>query len=91
MTTQPVDFKTAKELDYQDKIVLIVDDEPFNNISLTRILRKLGIKNIGLAYDGMQALKFIEENNNNIRFLLMDIDMPIMDGIQATKMIIEKQ
>ena len=88
MTTQPVDFKTAKELDYQEKIVLIVDDEPFNNISLTRILRKLGIKNIGLAYDGMQALKFIEENNTNIRFLLMDIDMPIMDGIQVLNDII---
>ncbi|KAM3143850.1 hypothetical protein pb186bvf_004126 [Paramecium bursaria] len=91
LTTQPLDLGATKEQDQYDKIVLIVDDEPFNNISLTKILKKLGIKNIGLAYDGKQALKFIEQNNNNIRFLLMDIDMPIMDGIQATRIIIEKQ
>lgn len=40
--------------------------------------------------NGLEAVKYVENNAKNIDIILMDISMPILDGIGATKRIKEK-
>lgn len=52
---------------------------------LEQILEPLGA-NLLWAQNGIQAIEFIK-SNNHIDLVLMDIKMPLMDGIEATKQI----
>ena len=66
--------------------LLIVDDDPLIRKSLTLTLgAEPDITVIGTAEDGAAALALCETHEPNI--LLMDIRMPGMDGIAATKLI----
>jgi signal transduction histidine kinase/CheY-like chemotaxis protein len=67
---------------------LIVEDEEVNFMFIEiLLLEKLKIKcNIIHAINGKEAVE-ICENNANIDFVLMDLKMPVMDGIEATKLI----
>jgi len=65
---------------------LIVEDEPINQQILHAILKKLGHKPT-LASNGEQALQLLENNLYDI--ILMDVQMPILDGIETTKRIKE--
>jgi signal transduction histidine kinase len=64
------------------KEILIVDD---NLINLKIVKKMIQSKNVNCisANNGLEALKII--NNNKFDIILMDIQMPIMDGIEATK------
>ncbi len=67
--------------------VLIVEDEEVNLLYLDAILRNYGLNMSVLhAKNGREAIK-ICENNQNIDLILMDIKMPVMDGLEATKRI----
>lgn len=76
--------------DLQHKRILIVEDNPVNmKVALHSID---GIcPNITLAYDGKQAVE--EFQKEQVDFILMDIQMPVLNGIEATKQIreIERQ
>ncbi|KAG6889024.1 hypothetical protein C0992_006720 [Termitomyces sp. T32_za158] len=62
--------------------VLIVDDNPINQNILSEFMKKKRIK-YELANNGQEAVtKF---GTGVFHLILMDIQMPIMDGIQATK------
>ncbi len=61
--------------------VLVVEDERINMIAIKAILKKSGF-NVGTAENGLEALK--ELKNNRYDLVLMDIRMPLMDGIEAT-------
>jgi DNA-binding NarL/FixJ family response regulator len=64
--------------------VLVVDDVEMLAESFTEALRHHdGIEVIGWASDGMQALHVAHESAPDI--VLMDVRMPVMDGIAATK------
>ena len=52
-----------------------------------RIFAKIGYK-IDFADNGQIALDKVDDKNYDLIF--MDIQMPVMDGLQATKLIIEK-
>ncbi|EJL6727405.1 response regulator, partial [Vibrio alginolyticus] len=53
------------------------------------ILNKLG-HNVHIASHGAEALTFLEENEDLIDLILMDVSMPVMDGITATRLIRDK-
>ncbi|KAG6828764.1 hypothetical protein H0H92_006843 [Tricholoma furcatifolium] len=62
--------------------VLIVDDNPINQTILSTFMKKKKIK-YDLANNGEEAVKKFKEGDFHL--ILMDIQMPVMDGIQATK------
>ncbi|TFK56253.1 hypothetical protein OE88DRAFT_1652915 [Heliocybe sulcata] len=62
--------------------VLIVDDNPINQTILSTFMRKKKIK-YGVAQNGEEAVE--KWRTGGFHLILMDIQMPVMDGIQATK------
>lgn len=68
--------------------VLIVEDSPSVQDLLIYILNSdPKIEIIGTAYTGKRAIKFLERNKPDI--ITMDINMPEMDGLEATRIIME--
>ena len=65
--------------------ILIVDDHKENIKLLGSILREAGYE-IGFATDGMQAIKVVNANND-FKLILMDIKMPVLNGLDACKKI----
>ncbi|MEW6990549.1 response regulator [Colwelliaceae bacterium 6441] len=67
--------------------ILIVEDNLDNQVLLTEIFKSFGLT-IEIADNGEQAIDFI--NNKPYDLVFMDVQMPVLDGISATK-IIRKQ
>jgi CheY-like chemotaxis protein len=65
------------------KRVLIAEDNDSNFILMTYILKKH--YQYERAKNGQEAVDMVEKNNYDI--VLMDIKMPVMDGLEATKKI----
>lgn len=66
--------------------VLICDDQRIVCDGLQAILdADPEIKVVGVAYDGAEALEFVPQTDPDV--VLMDLKMPVMDGIQATRKI----
>ncbi len=61
--------------------ILLVEDNKINQLVVAKMLRKLGIE-VTTADDGLLALE--EFNNKTFDLILMDIQMPNMDGYRAT-------
>ena len=71
---------------YNDNILLVEDNEI--NQELAQTLLSEFVKNVEIAPNGLEAIKKLEENDENYySLILMDIHMPIMDGYTATKKI----
>lgn len=66
------------------KIVLVVDDSPVNLMVIKSILQQQGIIVLE-ASNGKDALEMLEHRDCDL--MLMDIQMPVLDGIEATKRI----
>jgi len=61
---------------------LVVEDNPVNAVVLTSILDKLSIKS-DVVENGEEALSIIKDNHYDVIF--MDLQMPVMDGFEATR------
>ena len=66
--------------------ILSVEDNEINQLVLSKMLARLGYT-CDKAMNGVQAVSQVKNNSYDIIF--MDINMPIMDGIEATKIIRE--
>jgi len=75
--------------DYNELKVLIVDDNSTNHMVMKSLLGTM-VKEIGVAENGAEAIQVLEEaerNGSKFDVVLMDIHMPVMDGIEATLLI----
>ncbi len=70
---------------WDGKTVLIVEDNETSNIYFEAALRKTNATLIW-AKNGQDAVAIVK-NNDKIDLILMDINMPKMDGIEATRII----
>ncbi|MFK5855812.1 MAG: PAS domain S-box protein [Bacteroidota bacterium] len=71
------------------KTILVVEDSEFNQDVAMRILENWGGK-VLIAENGQVAVEMIERSPDCADFVFMDIRMPIMDGIEATRIIRNK-
>ena len=68
--------------DWSDKTILVAEDVPTNYMLIEAILSKTGV-NLIWARDGQEAVDKCMENDQ-IDLILMDIQMPVMNGLEAT-------
>ncbi|WP_145029844.1 response regulator [Paenibacillus sp. Y412MC10] len=82
----PVSLPSAKD---EEPLILVVDDHPVNQKLMVSMLGKLGLR-AEVAEDGRQAVDKIRANPV-YRLIFMDLQMPVMDGLEATALIREMQ
>ena len=81
----------------RNKRILVIDDEPFNVISMQLSLSRLGIKGLGnlvdRAYNGLEGVKKVKDSlasgKQTYGLVFTDISMPVMDGYEASNEIRE--
>jgi two-component system chemotaxis response regulator CheY len=70
--------------------ILIVDDSLMDRKLLMNVLRKNGIESEFLeAVDGEQGIKILSTNYQEVRLILLDWQMPKMDGIAFMKGVLQ--
>ena len=77
----------TEETSFKGKCILLAEDHPLNTLVATRLLTKRGIKVVH-ADNGEKAVNLFSQSAPcEYHAILMDIRMPILDGIEATKAI----
>jgi PAS domain S-box-containing protein len=64
--------------------ILVVDDSDINRDVAQRILQEKGAS-VALAEDGQRAIAWLLAHPGAVDIVLMDVQMPVMDGIEATR------
>ncbi|CAD8104975.1 unnamed protein product [Paramecium primaurelia] len=86
---QSVGVSEPYVLDCKCKTILIVDDEMINILGLELMLKSLNLE-ADHAFNGLEAIKKLEQAHCLYSIIFMDINMPIMDGYVTTKAILNK-
>jgi len=82
-TAQPV---AVEDYRLQGMRALLVEDVDINRKMASIMLKKAGVS-IAEACDGKEALEWLESNPEAFDVVLMDVQMPVMDGLTATRLI----
>ncbi len=86
-TNIKVDSCDEKRLDLSDKHILVVEDNMINQLIMEELLQKTNAR-VSIADNGQIAVDMLEKQTFDL--VLMDMQMPVMDGIQATGIIRQK-
>jgi hypothetical protein len=81
---KPTQFNETKEIDLNSVKVLVVEDNKINQMITKKILTKMGLS-CDMVDNGESAVDMVKNNKYNL--VLMDIHMPGISGIEATKII----
>lgn len=85
---QSQEYKEEPESSNLEGHILLVEDNNINQLVTGEILTNLGLT-FDIAEDGKQAVQKVE-NAPQYDLILMDVQMPVMDGYEATKLLREK-
>ncbi len=80
IVTEPVPVESVTRLR-----VLIVEDNPVNQMVTKGYLQRLGVAHIIIAEDGQQGVDAFDAAEGKLDLVLMDLDMPVMDGFASAK------
>lgn len=80
--------KEKRKIYFKDAKVLLVEDNKMNQELAVSLLSSVGLTTM-IANNGKEALELLKPEAFNL--VLMDIQMPIMDGLTATKLIRERK
>ncbi|TVP49452.1 MAG: hybrid sensor histidine kinase/response regulator [Mongoliibacter sp.] len=84
-SAQEPDFLKNGVHDLSGKNILVVEDNAVNQMVMKSILKKWKNTSFDLAYNGVEALQKLKEEKFDL--ILMDLQMPEMDGYEATEAI----
>jgi PAS domain S-box-containing protein len=87
-TVQSTPDKLIKDLNLDNHKILVVEDDEVNFMFIERLLNKTNVT-ILRAINGQEAVN-ICANDNTIDMVLMDIHLPFMSGLDATRIIKHK-
>lgn len=77
----------GKSYDFSPYHILVVDDHPVNLTFAKKLAKKMGFEKIEAAFNGALAVEAVTKHD--IDLILMDCQMPEMDGFEATEKIRE--
>jgi|GEM_PF-2251624 len=75
-----------KDVNFKNKKILLVEDNKSNQIFMKVVLKQLNLE-FDIVNNGVEAIEIFKSNRYDA--ILMDENMPIMNGIEATKQIIQ--
>ena len=76
----------SRDKAFEARRILVVDDDMRNIFAITSALEHKGAE-VEVARNGVEALQKLEQNPEGIDLVLMDVMMPEMDGLAATRAI----
>lgn len=71
-----------------DVHILIAEDNLVNQLLMRKIVEKIGMK-VEIVSNGFEVLSLLENQPNKYDLILMDLQMPQMNGLNATKEIVK--
>ena len=80
------DAALSKPRFHHRKYILLAEDNPVNQKIVQKHLDKLGYR-VLIANNGQQAIELLKEHRTQIGLILMDCQMPVLDGLEATRRI----
>lgn len=71
--------------------VLVAEDNPVNQMVTVGFLKRIGVTHCDVANNGREAVDFFVKRKGDYDLVLMDLDMPELDGFDATRVIRERE
>ena len=75
----------------KDLNILIVEDNPFTAIDISKILDSLGITRKTIANDGREALGLLDQADVSYDVIILDLRMPNMGGVEFLHRLADKK
>lgn len=75
----------------REQPVLLVDDSLFQRELISALLQGIGIHDIWQAQDGREALALLQQHQGPLPLLVVDLEMPGMDGIELLQCLAEEK